>query len=79
MNHVHNLTRGNIWQFANDPQVIQMMLFLGGYGCEDTSNEDCLPDIPFRETVIHDNHDLAIAGHPGTPALRYSQKKNTSP
>ena len=25
----------------------------------------CLPDIPYRETVIHDNHDLAIAGHPG--------------
>ena len=25
----------------------------------------CLPDIPHRETVIHDNHDLAIAGHPG--------------
>ena len=25
----------------------------------------CLPDIPYRKTVIHDNHDLAIAGHPG--------------
>src|SRR4029453_14147149 len=25
----------------------------------------CLPDIPYRETVVHDNHDLAIAGHPG--------------
>ena len=25
----------------------------------------CLSDIPFRQTVIHDNHDLAIAGHPG--------------
>jgi hypothetical protein len=25
----------------------------------------CLPDIPYRETVIHDNHDLAKAGHPG--------------
>jgi hypothetical protein len=25
----------------------------------------CLPDIPFRERVIHDNHDLTIAGHPG--------------
>jgi hypothetical protein len=24
----------------------------------------CLPDIPYRKTVIHDNHDLAIAGHP---------------
>jgi hypothetical protein len=23
----------------------------------------CLPDIPFRNDVIHDNHDLAIAGH----------------
>jgi transposase InsO family protein len=25
----------------------------------------CLPDIPYRKTVIHNNHDLAIAGHPG--------------
>ena len=25
----------------------------------------CLPDIPYRKKVIHDNHDLAIAGHPG--------------
>jgi hypothetical protein len=25
----------------------------------------CLPDIPYRKNVIHDNHDLAIAGHPG--------------
>ena len=25
----------------------------------------CLPDIPYRETAIHNNHDLAIAGHPG--------------
>jgi hypothetical protein len=25
----------------------------------------CLPDIPYRKAVIHDNHDLAIAGHPG--------------
>ena len=25
----------------------------------------CLPDIPYRKTVIHDNHDLTIAGHPG--------------
>src|ERR1700731_633811 len=25
----------------------------------------CLPKTPFRDTVIHDNHDLAIAGHPG--------------
>jgi hypothetical protein len=25
----------------------------------------CLPDIPYRQQVIHDNHDLAIAGHPG--------------
>jgi hypothetical protein len=25
----------------------------------------CLPDIQYRKTVIHDNHDLAIAGHPG--------------
>jgi hypothetical protein len=24
----------------------------------------CLPKTPFRDTVIHDNHDLAIAGHP---------------
>src|SRR5277367_4670024 len=31
----------------------------------------CLPDIPYSKTVIHDNHDLAIAGHPGyTPELR---------
>lgn len=25
----------------------------------------CLPKTPFRNTVIHDNRDLAIAGHPG--------------
>ena len=25
----------------------------------------CLSDIPYRKTVVHDNHDLAIAGHPG--------------
>jgi len=25
----------------------------------------CLPEIPYRDTVIHDNHDLTIAGHPG--------------
>ena len=25
----------------------------------------CLPDIPYRKTVIHNNHDLVIAGHPG--------------
>ena len=25
----------------------------------------CLPDIPYRKTMIHDNHDLVIAGHPG--------------
>lgn len=25
----------------------------------------CLPDIAYRKTVIHDNHDLAIAGYPG--------------
>ena len=25
----------------------------------------CIPDIPYRNTVIHDNHDLPIAGHPG--------------
>src|SRR5213078_3120564 len=25
----------------------------------------CLPDIPYRKTVIHNNHDLAIAGHFG--------------
>ena len=25
----------------------------------------CLPDIPYRKIVIHNNHDLAIAGHPG--------------
>ena len=25
----------------------------------------CLPDIKYRETIIHENHDLAIAGHPG--------------
>jgi hypothetical protein len=24
-----------------------------------------LPKTPFRDIVIHDNHDLAIAGHPG--------------
>jgi hypothetical protein len=24
-----------------------------------------LPDIPFRERVIHDNHDLTIVGYPG--------------
>src|SRR5208282_2448494 len=23
----------------------------------------CLPDIQYRKTMIHDNHDLAIAGH----------------
>ena len=25
----------------------------------------CLPDIPYHKTVIHNNHDLVIAGHPG--------------
>jgi len=25
----------------------------------------CLSDVPYRQQVIHDNHDLAIAGHPG--------------
>jgi transposase InsO family protein len=25
----------------------------------------CLPDIPYRKIVIHNNHDLAIAGHSG--------------
>ena len=25
----------------------------------------CLPDIEYRNTVIHENHDLSIAGHPG--------------
>jgi reverse transcriptase-like protein/integrase-like protein/gag-polyprotein putative aspartyl protease len=25
----------------------------------------CLPDIPYRKIIIHNNHDLAIAGHPG--------------
>ena len=25
----------------------------------------CLPDTPYRKKVIHENHDLAIAGHPG--------------
>jgi transposase InsO family protein len=25
----------------------------------------CLPDTEFRKTVIHENHDLPIAGHPG--------------
>ena len=25
----------------------------------------CLPDIQYRKTMIHDNHDLAIAGHSG--------------
>ena len=25
----------------------------------------CLPETPFRDTVIHENHDLPIAGHPG--------------
>jgi hypothetical protein len=25
----------------------------------------CLPDIPYRDMIIHENHDLAIAGHPG--------------
>ena len=25
----------------------------------------CLPDIPYRKTVIHNNDDLVIAGHPG--------------
>ena len=25
----------------------------------------CLPDTEFRNTVIHENHDLPIAGHPG--------------
>ena len=24
----------------------------------------CIPNIPYRNTVIHDNHDLPIAGHP---------------
>jgi len=25
----------------------------------------CLPDTEFRRTIIHENHDLPIAGHPG--------------
>ena len=25
----------------------------------------CLPDIPYRKRIIHENHDLPIAGHPG--------------
>src|SRR5271155_5334776 len=25
----------------------------------------CLPEIEYRNQIIHDNHDLAIAGHPG--------------
>src|SRR5947207_11059299 len=25
----------------------------------------CIPNIPYRNTVIHENHDLPIAGHPG--------------
>jgi len=25
----------------------------------------CLPDTPYRKQIIHDNHDLPIAGHPG--------------
>jgi hypothetical protein len=25
----------------------------------------CIPDIPYRKQIIHENHDLAIAGHPG--------------
>ena len=25
----------------------------------------CIPNIPYRNTVIHDNHDLPIAGHSG--------------
>jgi Integrase zinc binding domain len=25
----------------------------------------CLPDTPYRKKVIHDNHDLAVTGHPG--------------
>ena len=25
----------------------------------------CLPDTPYRKQVIHENHDLPIAGHPG--------------
>ncbi len=25
----------------------------------------CLPDTEFRKTVLHENHDLPIAGHPG--------------
>jgi hypothetical protein len=25
----------------------------------------CIPDIPYRNTIIHENHDLPIAGHPG--------------
>ena len=36
----------------------------------------CLSDIPFRQTMIHDNHDLAIAGHPGY-AKTYSKIART--
>ena len=25
----------------------------------------CLPDTPYRKQIIHENHDLSIAGHPG--------------
>jgi Integrase zinc binding domain len=25
----------------------------------------CSPDIDYRNTVIHENHDIPIAGHPG--------------
>jgi hypothetical protein len=25
----------------------------------------CLPDVDYRNTVIHENHDIPIAGHPG--------------
>ena len=25
----------------------------------------CLPDIPYRKEIIHENHDLPISGHPG--------------
>jgi hypothetical protein len=25
----------------------------------------CIPDISYRNTIIHENHDLPIAGHPG--------------
>jgi hypothetical protein len=36
----------------------------------------CLPDIPFHEIMIHDNHDLAIVGHPGY-AKTYSKIART--